>query len=460
MRRAFLVIALVILGSFAGSVPPAAAAVSVSVNFFYDNLAPYGHWYQMDNYGWVWTPRHVAADWRPYTLGHWVFSDDYGWLWVSDEDFGWATCHYGRWFYDASYGWAWVPGEEWAPAWVSWRSGGGYVGWAPMPPEYEWRAGVGFRTGGFAADLRFGPRQYVFVPERDVFDPVVSRYVLPYDRNDAIVRGTREVTRYESVGDRIFNRGVSVREIEQASGRAVPRYRVEDVRSGAARRPVVQGNTVRVFHPTRQQIAQAPAPRTALPSPGAIPRVKPHPAQPPANPGSVRLERPPTARPGREDAARRDAERRQQQLTERQRQQGERQRPQEQARQQQLARQHEAQRGRQQQQAERQRQQGERQRQQEPARQQQLARQHEAQRGRQQQQARQHEAQQGRQQQQARQREAPQRQQQQAANQQALREQQQARQRAQQQREQQKRAQQARKKPPDTRKPPDQPSGA
>lgn len=32
-------------------------------------------------------------------------------------------------------GWVWVPGVEWAPAWVSWRVGGGYIGWAPLPPH-------------------------------------------------------------------------------------------------------------------------------------------------------------------------------------------------------------------------------------------------------------------------------------------------------------------------------------
>src|SRR2546426_4578479 len=32
-------------------------------------------------------------------------------------------------------GWAWIPGEEWGPAFVQWRHGGDYVGWAPMPPD-------------------------------------------------------------------------------------------------------------------------------------------------------------------------------------------------------------------------------------------------------------------------------------------------------------------------------------
>jgi hypothetical protein len=36
-----------------------------------------------------------------------------------------------------------VPGIEWAPAWVSWRVGGGYVGWAPLPPRGAVVAAIG-----------------------------------------------------------------------------------------------------------------------------------------------------------------------------------------------------------------------------------------------------------------------------------------------------------------------------
>ena len=42
--------------------------------------------------------------------------------------------HYGRWFYDPYYGWLWVPGYDWSPAWVTWRGGGDYYGWAPIRP--------------------------------------------------------------------------------------------------------------------------------------------------------------------------------------------------------------------------------------------------------------------------------------------------------------------------------------
>src|SRR4051812_4428406 len=71
----------------------------VDIGFFYDDLAPYGNWIERPSRGWVWTPRDVASDWRPYEDGRWVWTDD-GWTWITDEPYGWATYHYGRWYDD------------------------------------------------------------------------------------------------------------------------------------------------------------------------------------------------------------------------------------------------------------------------------------------------------------------------------------------------------------------------
>ena len=43
-------------------------------------------------------------------------------------------------------GWCWVPGYTWGPAWVSWRYGDGYCGWAPLPPDSL--VGVDYADGG------------------------------------------------------------------------------------------------------------------------------------------------------------------------------------------------------------------------------------------------------------------------------------------------------------------------
>ena len=121
--------------------PPEQAPVVViqSENDFYEPLGAYGRWEVVGSYGRCWIPARVEVGWRPYSNGYWQRTDA-GWYWVSEEPWGWATYHYGRWDYDTRYGWIWVPHTQWAPAWVAWREGGGYVGWAPLRPSV--RVGV------------------------------------------------------------------------------------------------------------------------------------------------------------------------------------------------------------------------------------------------------------------------------------------------------------------------------
>jgi len=104
---------------------------------FQDDLAPYGDWIDDGTYGRVWVPATsvVGSDFTPYySGGRWLLTE-YGWTWVSDWSWGWAPFHYGRWIMVSGFGWAWVPGTIWGPAWVAWRYGGGYVGWAALPPR-------------------------------------------------------------------------------------------------------------------------------------------------------------------------------------------------------------------------------------------------------------------------------------------------------------------------------------
>lgn len=134
--RSFLLafpVMLALLGTPVGKA--GAQDVMVSYQDFYDQLAPYGQWVYDAQYGNVFVP-FVRPDFRPYfSDGHWVMTE-YGNTWASDEPWGWACYHYGRWTFNPYYGWVWVPGYEWAPAWVSWRYGGGYAGWAPLGPGY------------------------------------------------------------------------------------------------------------------------------------------------------------------------------------------------------------------------------------------------------------------------------------------------------------------------------------
>ena len=118
-------------------VTPAQAQYVVDAEFRIA-LSPYGRWQRHARWGEVWLPDPVPADWRPYTRGRWIYTDDWGWYWeAADEEaaWGWVAYHYGRWVNDHDLGWIWIPGDEWGPAWVDWRYGDEYVGWAPLPPD-------------------------------------------------------------------------------------------------------------------------------------------------------------------------------------------------------------------------------------------------------------------------------------------------------------------------------------
>ena len=214
--------------------------------FFYDDLARYGTWSEMSPYGHVWRPGSLYSGWRPYTTGQWAYTD-YGWTWASDDPWGWATDHYGRWGYDN--GWYWVPGDTWAPAWVSWRYGDGYVGWAPLPPDVAWSGQRGLAVSGSELDSRIRPSAWSFVPDRDLQSTSIRTVVLPASRNRPLLQRTRNVTRYGSFDSRPAERGLDVGVLQQATGQAVPRRAVVDRPASVnIRRNTADGN-VDVYRP-------------------------------------------------------------------------------------------------------------------------------------------------------------------------------------------------------------------
>jgi len=102
------------------------------------DLDHYGSWREVPDYGPVWIPYGVAADWTPYSSGHWIWDPYYGWTWVDDAPWGWAPFHYGRWVYVGGY-WAWAPGRVvvvrpvYAPALVAFFSVSyGGIGWVAL----------------------------------------------------------------------------------------------------------------------------------------------------------------------------------------------------------------------------------------------------------------------------------------------------------------------------------------
>ena len=258
---------------------------TLDVGYFYDQLSPYGEWIEDANYGYVWSPNGVDADWRPYTRGHWVYTDDEGWLWVADEEWGWGPYHYGRWFLSSNR-WLWVPGNDWAPAWCSWRTGGGYIGWAPLPPQASFSAGVGLQIGAVQLDAYVQPSWYSFVEERHFAEPQVVNVIVRPAQNVTILQTTRNITSYSTSGNRIVNRGVAVETVEHASGHAVARVKVVQAAASAGpHRPQVSGNQVTVFRPA---IKAAPAGKKPIPpsiarAKGLAPTSRPGTPAPPAS---------------------------------------------------------------------------------------------------------------------------------------------------------------------------------
>ncbi len=71
---------------------PAAAEVATTP-YFYNSLAPYGNWVEVDGYGLCWQPTVSVIDpsWRPYGDRSRWFRSDSGWSWYSDYSVGWAA---------------------------------------------------------------------------------------------------------------------------------------------------------------------------------------------------------------------------------------------------------------------------------------------------------------------------------------------------------------------------------
>jgi hypothetical protein len=222
---------------------------SVSFSTFQDGLSPYGQWVASASYGQVWRPAGVPAGWRPYYYGRWEWTSE-GWLWVSDEPFGWATYHYGRWTTDPALGWVWVPGYQWAPAWVTWRYGADYVGWAPLAP-------------GFSVYVTGYPVVYdwwTFVPCGSFAGAPVHRYAYAPAYAPRIWGATRPAPpRAAAFGHTAPAWGGPARGfVETRIGRPIPAVRVQPVSSPGAARTPGRAGVVTVFRPEARPVAPAP----------------------------------------------------------------------------------------------------------------------------------------------------------------------------------------------------------
>ena len=233
-------------------------------------LSPYGAWRQNPRFGDVWVPANVPRGWRPYEYGHWVYTDEWGWYWVSDpneDDWGWIAFHYGRWAYQSGWGWFWVPGDEWAPAWVDWRYGGDYIGWAPLPPD------------DLIDEYEDQPTYWVFVqPRYFITSQPRSHFLSSRQRSSAWSR-THVVNRtFAAQGASVaVNPGVPAGFVASATRRSLPSYNVRPhvltgtrgVTGAVAVPPTThgRGNAASV-----QRTSVAVSPSTSAAPPAALPK--------------------------------------------------------------------------------------------------------------------------------------------------------------------------------------------
>lgn len=212
----------------------------VSFSVFYDELSPYGAWVEDPVHGYVWVP-DMGPGFHPYyTNGHWVLTE-YGNTWVSFYDWGWAPFHYGRWVYDAFYGWVWVPGYEWGPAWVYWRYGGGYYGWAPLAPGFV--VTVGFGTYNPPMDW------WMFIPHKHLYRRSITHYVRDRRQNINIYNHTTIInnTYVNRTRNTTYITGPTREGYRQVAGRDVTVHRVNDL--GTRQSSSTRNNTVNIYRP-------------------------------------------------------------------------------------------------------------------------------------------------------------------------------------------------------------------
>lgn len=243
MKKYALLVVLLIMGvssSSAHFMPHGSVGVSFSV--FYSSLGPYGDWIPLDDGVYAWRPVGVAVGWRPYMYGRWIWTDD-GWYWASDEPWSWAAYHYGRWYYDDFYGWMWIPGYDWAPAWVEWRYGGDYIGWAPLGPYAVFHIGFGIRYSHHWVTPAY---YWSFVDCRYVGSPNIHRYVYRTNDNTRYIGRTRTVGNVRYDRGRIVSRGPDRDYVERRGKISVPRADVMEVNDRPVERLVRNGDRERI----------------------------------------------------------------------------------------------------------------------------------------------------------------------------------------------------------------------
>ena len=204
-----------------------------------------GSWTPTPDYGPVWTPTTVAANWTPYSVGSWAYVSPWGYTWIDAAPWGYAPFHYGRWvFYRGR--WGWVPGPRpiapvYSPALVAWVGGP--------------RVTVGYGVG-VAAWFPLGVGE-PYVPWYHA-SPYYTRQVNVTNVNIAYIHNTAVVNSYNTfiANTRTVN---NVNQLNTGNIKYANRAQVTAVPATAmaSGRPVAQ-SAVRLTPAMRQQLITRP----------------------------------------------------------------------------------------------------------------------------------------------------------------------------------------------------------
>lgn len=178
----------------------------------YSNLANYGQWQNVPNYGYAWAPNN-QTNFAPYQNGQWVWEPGYGYTWVASQPWGYAPSHYGNWFNNAAYGgWLWQP-----PAYQNQATSGGLASmWAPALVTFFLSGSNGGNMTGLLSALLGGSASPNYGNANIGWIPLApgEQYQPWYGQNSYPATGVTNVTNvtniYNYYGNGRYYRGITM----------------------------------------------------------------------------------------------------------------------------------------------------------------------------------------------------------------------------------------------------------
>lgn len=150
-----------------------------------------------------------------------------------------------------------MPDTEWGPAWVVWRMGDDYCGWAPLPPRarFDFQGWFYFGNSRVSDDFEFNltAEDYCFVPTGNFRDRRPGVHLVPSVLVEDAYRKTIFIKKpYGVENGHLVNRGLPVEKILQAIKKPIPTITIvhDDIKPGQPiHRGLVKGNQLLIYKP-------------------------------------------------------------------------------------------------------------------------------------------------------------------------------------------------------------------